>query len=152
MAVVVETLTDNKNRTAADMRFIFDRGGGALGVAGCAAIAFETKGILLVDKEAALRQGKNDEDMMTLAVEANAEDLIVHDSFYEIQTAQSDYSAAYDALCTYGFSFIKSGIERIPFNYAEISKEFLPKVLKMLDAFDDNDDVQEVYHNAILEE
>ena len=148
VAVIVETLTDNKNRTAGDVRHIFDKCGGSMGTNGCVSYLFETRGVLAVEK----KPTDDDDEMMMLALECGAEDFGVEDGMYEILTTQADFSAVREQLEAKGISFVKSEIEKIPSNYIGVDEATLPKIQRMLDMFDDNDDVQNVYHNADLPE
>lgn len=148
VAVIVETLTDNKNRTAADVRHIFDKCGGSLGTNGCVSYLFETKGVLLVEKKAT----DDDDEMMMLALDCGADDFNVEDGVYEILTTQSDFSSVREKLEAQGIVFIKSEIARIPADYITVDDATMPKLQRMLDMFDENDDVQNVYHNADLPE
>lgn len=148
VAVVVETLTDNKNRTAADVRHIFDKCGGSLGTNGCVSYLFETRGVLLVEKKAT----DDDDEMMMLALDCGADDFDLEDDVYEILTTPAAFSAVREKLEAKGVSFIKSEISRIPSNYITVDEATLPRLQRMFDMFDENDDVQNVYHNADLPE
>ena len=144
VAVIVETLTDNKNRTGGDVRHIFDRCGGALGTNGCVSYMFDTKGVIEVEKKA----GMDDDEMMMIALDAGADDFNVDDGYYEILTSAAQFAAVRDALVAAGVEYASAEIERIPSNTVWLENEDRDKLLKMLDAFEDNDDVQNVYHNA----
>ncbi|MDR2202444.1 MAG: YebC/PmpR family DNA-binding transcriptional regulator [Clostridiales bacterium] len=146
IAVIVETLTDNKNRTAADVRHIFDKFGGAMGTNGCVSYLFKTKGVMIVEKTA----GSDDDALMLLALECGAEDFSVSDGAYEITCKPEDFSAVREALEQKGITFLQNGIEKIPLDTVDVADP--EKFLKMLNMFDDNDDVQEVAHNALLPE
>lgn len=146
VAVIVETLTDNKNRTASEVRHIFDRSGGSMGTTGCVSYLFETKGIIIIEKQSDM----DDDEMMMTAIDCGADDFNVGDDVYEISTAPSVFSQVREQLEGKGFSFIKAEIEKIPSNSIQLSAEDLEKFYRMLDLFDDNDDVQEVFHNADL--
>ena len=148
VAVIVETLTDNKNRTASDVRHIFDKCGGSMGTNGCVSYMFETRGVLVAEK----RAGDDDDEMMMLALECGADDFDVQDDMYEILTSSAGFSAVRDALEAKGLSFIKSEISKIPANTVSVDEATLPKLQRMLDMFDEDDDVQNVYHNADLPE
>lgn len=146
VAVIVEALTDNRNRTAGEVRHIFDKHGGSMGTNGCVGYLFETKGVLVFEKTAAMQ----DDDVMMMALECGAEDFNVADGFYEVYTTTANFSVTRENLEKQGISFIKSEIEKIPVNTVELSEENLVKFNRMLDMFEDNDDVQEVFHNALL--
>lgn len=148
VAVIVETLTDNKNRTAGDVRHIFDKCGGSMGTTGCVSYLFETRGVMLVEK----KPTDDDDEMMMLALDCGADDFNVEDGMYEILTNQADFSAVREKLEAQGVAFVKNEIAKIPSNYISVGDATLPKIQRMLDMFDDNDDVQNVYHNAELPE
>ena len=144
VAVIVEALTDNKNRTGGEVRHIFDKAGGSLGTTGCVSYMFDTKGVIEVEK----RAGMDDDEMMMIALDAGAEDFNVDDGYYEILTSAAQFAAVRDALVAAGVEYASAEIERIPSNTVWLENEDRDKLLKMLDAFEDNDDVQNVYHNA----
>ena len=147
-AVIVKTLTDNKNRTGGDVRHIFDKCGGNLGTTGSVSYMFENKGVIVVERTVEL-----DEDMiMELALEAGAEDVITEEDSYEIRTAPSDFSAVRKFFEEKNFEFLEAGLMMIPNDKVTLSAEQLVTFNKMLDMFEDNDDVQEVYHNVDLPE
>ena len=148
VAVIVETLTDNKNRTASDVRHIFDKCGGSMGTNGCVSYMFETRGVLIAEK----RASDDDDEMMMLALDCGADDFDVQDGMYEILTSQASFSAVRDALEAKGLTFIKSEVSKIPSNTVSVDEATLPKLQRMLDMFDEDDDVQNVYHNADLPE
>lgn len=143
-AVIVEALTDNKNRTGGEVRHIFDKAGGSLGTSGCVSYMFDTKGVITIEK----KSGMDDDEMMMTALDAGAEDFDVVDNYYEIVTSPTDFAAVRDALTAAGIEYVSAEIERIPQNTVFLDNESRDKLLKMLDAFEDNDDVQNVYHNA----
>ena len=148
VAVIVEALTDNKNRTGGEVRHIFDKAGGSLGTSGCVSYMFDTKGVITVEKKA----GMDDDEMMMTAPDAGAEDFDADDDYYEIITSPSDFASVRDAISTAGIEYPSAEIRRIPQNTIRLEAEDRDKLLKMLDAFEDNDDVQEVYHNAEYDE
>ena len=148
VAVIVEALTDNKNRTGGEVRHIFDKAGGSLGTSGCVSYMFDTKGVITVEKKA----GMDDDEMMMTALDAGAEDFDADDGYYEIITSPSDFASVRDAISTAGIEYASAEIRRIPQNTIRLEAEDRDKLLKMLDAFEDNDDVQEVYHNAEYDE
>ena len=147
VAVIVETLTDNKNRTGGDVRHIFDRCGGALGTNGCVSYMFESKGVLDIEKT-----DKMDDDEMMTALDAGADDFSVDGNVYEVLTSPENFNTVRDALEAKGYSFVRSEIDRIPNMTVDLDDEAAEKIIRMLDLFDDNDDVQNVYHNANLPE
>lgn len=148
VAVIVETLTDNKNRTAGDVRHIFDKNGGSMGTTGCVSYLFETKGIMLMEKKPKMV----DDDIMMMALDCGADDFNVEDDLYEITSSPADFSAVREALENRGCVFVKSEIDKIPATYIDLDEANLIKFTKMLDMFDENDDVQNVFHNANLPE
>lgn len=147
VAVIVETLTDNKNRTAGDVRHIFDKFGGSMGTNGCVSYLFESKGVIVVEK----KKGMDDDEVMMAALEASAEDFNADDE-YEIITTPEDFNAVCDNLRAKGYEFLSSQIDRIPSMTVTLEDSAAEKFTKMLDMFDENDDVQNVYHNAELPE
>lgn len=147
VAVIVSVLTDNKNRTAAEMRHIFDKSGGNLGASGCVSWMFDKKGLIVIERTAEM-----DEDEMTmLALDAGAADFVAQDDAFEIYTDPNDFSTVREALEAQGFTFISAEVSMIPQNTTDVTdEESVDKVLRFLEKLDDNDDVQEVYHNGIL--
>lgn len=144
VAVVVESLTDNRNRTASAVKSTFDKNGGNLGVTGCVSYMFDRKGVIIIEKT-----DKTDEDkIMEIALEAGMEDMeSLDDSFY-ITTPTDTFDAVSDALRKNGYELLESDIEYIPSIEVEIlSDEDLEKLRKLIDILEDNDDVQKVYHN-----
>ncbi len=143
VAVVVETLTDNKKRTVADVRHLFDKYGAGLGASGCVSWQFDKKGVIIMER------GEHDEDtVMMQALEAGAEDFQSDDETFEIYTSPDDFSSVREALETLGYSFVEAGVERVPQNYITLENdEDMAKMRKLLDGLEDNDDVQAVYHN-----
>lgn len=148
VAVIVEALTDNKNRTASDVRHIFDKCGGSMGTNGCVSYLFESKGVIEIEKT----DKDDDDEMMMTALDAGAEDFIVEDGVYVITTSPATFSEVRENLEKQNFTFLRSEISMIPSNYVDLGDDDAAKVNRMLDMFDDNDDVQNVYHNAVLPE
>lgn len=147
-AVIVELLTDNRNRTAAEIRHIFDRAGGSLGSTGCVAWMFDRKGVLVVEKI----PGKDEDDVMMMALDAGASDFSAEEDAYEIITEVEDFGKVRDALEAEGFTFLSAELERIPQNTVALTDEQAEKVAAMIEKLEDHDDVQNVYHNAELPE
>ncbi|HIY53328.1 MAG TPA: YebC/PmpR family DNA-binding transcriptional regulator [Candidatus Agathobaculum merdavium] len=143
VAVVVETLTDNKNRTVADVRHLFDKYGAGLGATNCVSWQFDKKGVIIMER------GELDEDtVMMQALEAGAEDFQSGEDTFEIYTAPDDFSAVREALETLGYSFVEAEVELVPQNYITLEKEEdMAQMRKLLDNLEDNDDVQAVWHN-----
>ena len=147
MAVIVQCLTDNRNRIASEMRHIFDKSGGNLGASGCVGWMFDKKGVIVIERTALLDE---DEVMMT-ALDAGAEDFVAQDDAFEVYTAPAEFSVVREALEAEGFTFLSAEVSMIPQNTVNIADaETVERVEKFLERLDDNDDVQEVYHNAIL--
>ena len=143
VAVIVETLTDNRNRTAGDLRHYFDKCGGNMGTPGCVSFMFSQKGLLLLEKE-----DLSEDKVMEDALDAGACDFLADDEVFEIYTEPEDFSAVRDALEAKGYKFISADVEMIPDTYTEIpNEEISQKMQKLLDLLDDNDDVQNVFHN-----
>ena len=143
VAVVVETLTDNKNRTVADVRHLFDKYGAGLGASGCVSWQFDKKGVIIMEK------GDLDEDtVMMQALDAGAEDFLADEETFEIYTAPDDFSTVREALEKLGYEFVEAQVEMVPQNYITLEKEEdMAQMRKLLDNLEDNDDVQAVWHN-----
>ncbi len=143
VAIIVETLTDNRNRTAADVRHYFDKYGGNMGTPGCVSFMFEKKGVFILEKT-----NIDENKLMEEALEAGASDFISEDEEYVIYTEVQDFSHVNDYLSNKGYNFIVSEIEQIASNQVTINnKEIEEKLQKLLDILLDNDDVQNVWHN-----
>lgn len=146
VAVIVEAMTDNKNRTASNVRFYFDKNGGSLGATGCVNWMFDLKGSIAIEKADNI-----DEDaLMMMALDAGAEDFQVNDDIYEIITDPGDFSAVRDELERQGIVFLGAELQRIPQNTVDIDEELAEKINKMLDMMEEDDDVQNVYHNGVF--
>ncbi len=143
VAVIVEALTDNKNRTAGDVRHYFDKFGGNLGTTGCVSFMFNKKGLIVIEKE-----GLDEDTVMTDALEAGASDFKADDDVFEIYTEPSDFSAVSEDLEAKGYEFVSAEVEMIPDTYTAIEDpDLVIKMQKLLDMLEDNDDVQNVWHN-----
>jgi YebC/PmpR family DNA-binding regulatory protein len=142
VAVYLTTLTDNKNRTAADIRYIFDRSGGKLGTDGSVSWMFERKGVIFVDAA-----GKDEDEVMMAAIEAGAEDVLPEGDAYEIRCDVADFMAVRQRLEQAGIRYTSAEITMIPKNTVALDESDARKTLRLLDALEDNDDVQEVYAN-----
>ena len=145
VAVIVETMTDNRNRTASEMRHYFDKYGGNMGTSGCVSWSFDKKGVIVVDNG----DGKLDEDtVMMSALDAGADDLESSDGVFEVYTSAEALQAVADNLEKQGYKFLSAQAEMIPQNYITLTGEDdIKNMQKMLDMFEENDDVQEVWHN-----
>jgi len=149
VAVIVEVVTDNTNRTASEVRHIFDKCGGSLGASGCVSWKFERKGVIQIDNS----KGMDEDELTMLALDCGADDVEVGEDAAIIYTDPSDFSAVRDALEAAGCSFLSAEREMIPTTTTELpDDEAVAKVQKLLDMLDDNDDVQAVYHDAELPE
>jgi YebC/PmpR family DNA-binding regulatory protein len=143
VAVLVEVMTDNRNRTVAEVRHAFNKAGGNLGTDGSVAYLFNKQGSLVFSDQV------SEEDIMEVAIEAGAEDVVTQeDGSVEVVTMPEDFNAVKDALIAAGFQPEMSEIAMVPTTKAELDQETAEKVLKMIDALEDLDDVQNVYTNA----
>lgn len=149
VAVIVDTITDNRNRTASDVRHCFAKYGGNLGTTGSVGFMFDEKGVLVVERT----PGTDEDEMMMMALEAGAEDVKAEPDVFEIYTAPNDFSTVREALEAQGLSFLSAEVDKIPQNTVAVADEdTILKIQKMLEMLEDNDDVQNVYHNADLPE
>jgi YebC/PmpR family DNA-binding regulatory protein len=144
VAVIVNASTDNKNRTAADVRHIFDKFGGNLGTSGCVSYMFEKKGVIVIEKEACKI---GEDDLMMLAIEAGAEDFSAEEEVYQITTAPSDFTAVTEKLSAEGIEFLEAGVEMVPSTYISLDEKASEKMQRLIDNLEDLDDVVEVFHN-----
>ena len=149
MAVIVDIVTDNRNRIAAEMRHIFDKSGGNLGNSGCVGWMFDKKGVIVIERTALM----DEDEVMMQALDAGAADFVAQDDAFEVYTDPADFSRVRETLEPLGYTFISAEISMLPQNSVEITDaETVDKVLRFLEKLDDNDDVQEVYHNGVLPE
>lgn len=149
VAMIIEALTDNKNRTAGEVRHIMDKNGGSLGTTGCVSWMFENKGQIIISKESA---DMDEDTFILLALEAGALDVIAEDDeVYEILTDPAELSKVKDALLEQGLTVEDAELQMIPNNTVLVDETTEETIWKMLDMLEDNDDVQNVYHNAILQ-
>lgn len=144
VAVIVNASTDNKNRTAADVRHIFDKFGGNLGTSGCVSYMFEKKGVIVIEKEGCKF---GEDDLMMMAIEAGAEDFVAEEEVYQITTAPSDFTAVTEKLSAEGIAFLEAGVEMIPSTYISLDEKASEKMQRLIDNLEDLDDVVEVFHN-----
>lgn len=149
VAIMVKCLTDNRNRTAADVRAIFNKRGGNMGESGCVSYMFDQKGVLTLDKESVTL---GEDDLMMQALEAGAEDVVAHDETIDIMTQPGDFEAVKTALEAQGMQFSEAAVRWIPQNVVMAEGEQAEKLMKMMEAFDDNDDVQDVFTNFEISE
>ena len=143
IAIMVEVATDNKNRTVADVRHIFTKNGGQLGENGSVAWMFERKGVIGVDKNA-----YSEEAITEAAIEAGADDVLDDGENWTIQTAMADFASVRDALELANVAMLSAELAMVPANLVAVDAETGAKVLRLMDALDDNDDVQNVYANV----
>lgn len=147
VAVIVEALTDNKNRTAAFVRSVFDKSGGNLGTPGCVSYMFSRKGVIIIDSE-----GLDEDEVMMTVLEAGAEDMIVNDDNFEIRTEPAAFNEVHQAVKDAGYEIFEAEIEQIPSMEAKVEGEDTIKALtKLINSLEENDDVQKVYYNCDLE-
>ena len=143
VAVIVETLTDNKNRSAGNVRSAFTKGGGNMGASGCVSFMFQEKGEIVIEKE-----DKDEDEIMMLALDAGAEDFVSEEEVFIVTTSPEDFGSVREALEEEGIEFLEAAVKMIPDTYSSINEDDAKKFQKMLDLLEDDDDVQEVYHNA----
>jgi YebC/PmpR family DNA-binding regulatory protein len=142
VAVLVDVVTDNRNRTASDVRYIFSKNGGKLGTSGSVAYLFERKGIVLVPKD-----GADEDELMMAALEAGAEDVDAQDSDYRVVTTPETFTAVRAALDEAGIPYENAEITMQPQNSVDLDAATARQTLRLIDALEENDDVQEVYAN-----
>ena len=149
VAVIVEALTDNKNRTAGDVRHAFDKCNGSLGSTGCVSYLFKKKGLVVVEAG----KGMTEDDVMMFALDAGADDVVGADNnIYEIYTLPQDASNVKEYLEGNGLTVLSSETGYFPDDYVTPQEDTIPMILKLIDMLEENDDVQNVYHNANLPE
>ncbi|WP_091736259.1 YebC/PmpR family DNA-binding transcriptional regulator [Marininema mesophilum] len=144
VAVMVEALTDNRNRTAADVRHIFSKRGGNLGEAGCVSWMFSRQGLLVIEKE---QTNATDDNLLLLALEAGAEDVEVTADTFQITTAPESFEEVKETLESKGEVFTTAEVTMLPENTVELTGDLIDNMLALIDALEDNDDVQNVYAN-----
>lgn len=144
-AIIVNALTDNKNRTASNVRNAFTKGGGNVGTTGCVSFMFDEKGQIIIDKEECSMDA---DDLMMIALDAGAEDFADEDDSYEVITSPADFTAVREALEKENIPMASAEVTMIPQNYVELtSEDDIKKMNRILDMLDEDDDVQSVYHN-----
>ena len=144
VAVIVNATTDNRNRTAADVRHVFDKAGGSLGTTGCVSYMFNRKGIIVIE---ASSTDMSEDDLMMLALECGAEDFSAEEEYYEITTAPEDFSSVREALEEKGLTFAEADIQMIPTTYVDLDEKGAEKMERLIEKLDELDDVSEVFHN-----
>lgn len=148
VAVIVDVLTDNRNRTTASIKHAFDKYNGNLGVPGCVSYMFERKGVILIEKTA----GVDEDSLMEVALEAGMEDMKSEEELFEIQTAPDQFEAVSEALKKAGYEFLEADIDYVPSMESNPTEEAdIKNLRKMIEVLEDNDDVQKVYTNCYLD-
>lgn len=143
IAVIVEALTDNRNRTAGDVRHYFDKFGGNMGQSGCVSFMFTRQGVIIIDKE-----DVDEDKLMEDALEAGAVDFITDGEVFDIRTEPNDMGAIRDDLEAKGYNFLSAEVEYVPSTYTRLdNSDDITNMGRMLEMFEDNDDIQEVFHN-----
>ncbi len=143
VAVIVDAMTDNRNRTASEVRHYFDKFGGNMGAPNCVSWSFDEKGVLVIEKE-----NREEEELLMMALEAGAADFQAQDDVFVITTAPEDFSTVREALEKLGLVFVSAEVEMVPQNTIKLTDEdHLKKMQRMLDVMEDNDDIQNVWHN-----
>lgn len=145
-AVIVQTLTDNVNRTVGEVRHIFDKYGGNMGTTGSVSYMFENLGVIVIERTVDLTE----DAVMEMALEAGADDVITEDDCFEVRTQPSEFSTVRKFFEEKGITLLEADIMMVPNDKITLNDDQLVSFNKMLDAFDDNDDVQNVYHNVEL--
>ena len=145
VAVIVEALTDNRNRTAPEVRHLFDKYGGNLGATGCVSWSFDRKGVIVIDNE----EGELEEDAVMMdALDAGAEDFSNEGDVFEVYTQPDDCGTVAEALEGKGYTFVSAQVEMVPQNYVKLDNpDDVKNMEKLIDLLEENDDVQNVYHN-----
>jgi YebC/PmpR family DNA-binding regulatory protein len=146
VAVIVDVLTDNKNRTTSAVKSTFDKFGGNLGTPGCVSYMFSKKGVIYIEKT----DNVVEDDLMEVALEAGMEDMIVYEDSFEILTAPEDFAQVSEQLRKAGYEFVEADIEYLPSMEVTPNPQDMTKLTKMIDILEDNDDVQKVYHNCAV--
>ena len=144
VAVIVEASTDNKNRTAADVRHVFDKAGGNLGTTGCVSYMFNKKGIIVIEKAST---DMDEEELMMLALDAGAEDFETDEEIYEITTEPSDFTSVREKLEEAGLSFVEAEVQMIPTTTVKLEEKDVEKMERLIDRLEELDDVANIYHN-----
>ena len=145
VALIVEANTDNKNRTAADVRHAFDKAGGNLGTSGCVSYMFSKKGLIVIEKATT---NKEEEELMMIALEAGAEDFESSEEVYEITVEPSNFSEVREKLESEGLTFLEASVQMIPSTTVVLDDQAQEKMERLIERLDDLDDVMNVYHNA----
>ena len=144
VAVIVNANTDNRNRTAADVRHVFDKAGGNLGTTGCVYYLFNKKGVIVIEK---VSTNMDEEELMMLALDAGAEDFNASEEVYEITTAPSDFSNVREKLEEAGLTFLEASVQMVPTTTVALDEAGQEKMERLIERLEELDDVMDVYHN-----
>ena len=144
VAVIVNANTDNRNRTASDVRHVFDKSGGNLGTTGCVSYMFSKKGVIVIEKETC---SMDEEELMMLALDAGAEDFDSQEEIYEITTDPSDFANVSEKLQEQGITFLEAAVSQVPSTTVSLDEQSAQKMQRLIDNLEDLDDVMNVYHN-----
>ena len=144
VAVIVNASTDNRNRTAADVRHVFDKAGGNLGTTGCVSYMFNKKGVIVIERATA---NMEEEELMMLAIDSGAEDFEASEEVYEITTDPSDFTAVREKLEEAGLSFLEAEVQMVPTTTVVLDEAGQEKMERLIERLDELDDVMNVYHN-----
>lgn len=143
VAVIVDALTDNRQRTAPEVRHLLDKYGKGLGATGCVSWSFDQKGVIIIEKE-----DLDEDTMMMDALDAGADDMSVEEEVFEITTTPDAFGSVLEALEAKGYTFVNAAVEMVPQNYVKLeNEEDIKNMEKLIDMLEDNDDVQNVWHN-----
>jgi YebC/PmpR family DNA-binding regulatory protein len=146
VAIMVEALTDNRARTSGDVRVLFEKAGGNMGQPGCVGYLFDRKGLILIDAA----KYADEDVVMNAALEADAEDFAKDGAVYAVTTDPTKFNAVLDALTAAGFDTLEAEVKQLPKAYTEVEVEIGKRIVRLMDALDNNDDVQAVYTTATL--
>ena len=144
VAVIVEAATDNKNRTAADVRHAFDKSGGNLGTTGCVSYMFNKKGVIVIEKAST---NMDEDELMMLALDAGAEDFVASEEVYEITTDPADFSSVREKLEEAGLEFLEAQVQMVPTTTVSLDEKGAEKMERLIERLEDLDDVSNIYHN-----
>ena len=144
VAIIVNGSTDNKNRTASDVRYAFDKSGGNLGTSGCVSYLFTRKGVIVLEKSA---NSISEDELMMIAIDAGAEDFEVGEGYYEITTLPENFSEIREALEKQNLVFAQAEVQMVPNTYIELDEKTANQMQNLIDTLEDLDDVIEVFHN-----
>lgn len=144
VAVIVEVATDNKNRTAADVRHIFDKAGGNLGTSGCVSYMFNKKGVIVIERAATKM---TEDDIMMLALDAGAEDFQAEEEIFEITTEPADFTEVRDKLEEAGLEFLEAEVQMVPTTTVALEEKDAEKMERLIEKLEELDDVSNIYHN-----